>query len=242
MSFCPGQQDAGSRPLPARSRFALALAPTLSARQRARLRPWLVALAVAGLAAALVALALHQIPLRARIALEADVRARLSSAPVLAIGDSITYQAAPRSLCGEEVLNAAVPGDKIDDLVSRAGSLESHLQPARVVIAIGANDAVKPKHSIAEWRTLYREIISRFPGSQLVLVEVNPVEHGRSPYADMLDQTYVAQQNAAIRAIGAETGAVVVPAPQSVSTTDGIHPSRAGALLWRARLFSAACR
>lgn len=238
MSFDPGRPGAGSRTLPARRR----LVPALSARQWARLRPWLVAFAVAAGAAALVALAVDQIPQRTRIAFEADLRARFSNAPVLAIGDSIAYQAAPRSLCGEEVLNAAVPGDRIDDLLSRAGSLESHLQPARVVIAIGANDAVKPQHSIAEWRAAYREIISRYPGSQLVLVEVNPVEHGRSPYADMLDQSYVAQQNAAIRAIGAETGAVVVPAPQSVSTKDGIHPSRAGALLWRARLSVAACK
>lgn len=237
MSLSTGRQNAGSPFLPSRHRLAALVSPL-----RARLRPWLLLLLAAGAATALAATAISHIPQRTRIAFKADLDARFSSAPVLAIGDSITYQAAPRSLCGEEVLNAAVPGDKIDDLLSRAGSLESHLQPARVVIAIGANDAVKPKHDIAEWRALYRELISRFPGSQLVLVEVNPVEHGRSPYADMLDQTYVGEQNAAIRAIAAEAGAVVVPAPQSVSTTDGIHPSKAGALLWRARLSSAACR
>lgn len=238
MTLPTGRQNAGSQTLPSRRR----LSPFVAPRQWARLRPWFLTLAAAGALAGLGTAVVSHIPQRTRIAFEADVRARFSSAPVLAIGDSITYQAAPRSLCGEEVLNAAVPGDKIDDLVSRAGSLESHLQPARVVIAIGANDAVRPKHDIAEWRALYRDLIARFPGSQLVLVEVNPVERGRSPYADMLDQTYVGEQNAAIRAIGAEAGAVVVQAPQSVSTIDGIHPSRAGALLWRARLSSAACR
>lgn len=237
MRFYSGRPDAGGT-LPSRRR----LMPALSHRQWARLKPWLLALAVAGGAVALGALIVSEIPQRTRIAFEADVRARFSTAPVLVIGDSITYQAAPRNLCGEEVLNAAVPGDKIDDLLARADALERHLAPARVVIAIGANDAVKPKHSIAEWRARYRDLISRFAGTQLVLVEVNPVEHHRSPYADMLDEAYVAEQNAVIRAIAAETGAVVVPAPQSVSTTDGIHPSRAGALLWRARLFSAACR
>ncbi|MEP9354707.1 SGNH/GDSL hydrolase family protein [Xanthobacter sp. KR7-65] len=203
-----------------------------------RLRVLLAVLLTAGL----VALGIGQLPQRTRVAFAAEVGARLASSPVLAIGDSIAYQAAPRTLCGEEVLNAAVPGDRISDLLERAPALAAHLKPARVVVAVGVNDSALPHPSIADWKASYRALLGALAGAELVLVEINPVDASRSPYVERLDAGFIAEQNAAIRELAAETGAVVVPAPRAAATNDGLHPTRAGAVLWRARLSAAACR
>lgn len=210
----------------------------LAPRLARRLWLGLVVLAAGGLVVAVVS----HVPLRTRIAFGAGLLSRLSSAPVLAIGDSIAYQSAPHSLCGEDVLNAAVPGDRLDDLLARAPALAARLSPARVVVAVGVNDSARPHSDIAGWTARYRALLAHFSVAALVLVEVNPVDATHSPYVARLDQDFIAAQNAAIRAVAAETGAVVVAAPRAVTTRDGLHPTRAGALLWRARLSSAACR
>lgn len=215
-----------------------------AARWRVGLRGRPMWVLLAGLAvAALAAAGVSHMPLRTRVGLEVEARSHLTDARVLAIGDSITHQSAPHALCGEEMFNAGVPGDRLDDLLARAPALVRRIRPGRVVVAVGVNDAAYPHGDIAQWREKYRALLQQLAGSRLVLVEVNPVEPGRSAdVQEMLDPDFMAQQNAAIRALAAQTGARVVPAPAVAPTRDGLHPTPAGVGLWRARLVAAACR
>lgn len=208
------------------------------ARGRVRRLVWTAA---ALLAAAFAAtLAIKQIPLRHRVQFRVEVLSHFSRAPVLVIGDSITYQAAPRSLCGAPVFNAAVPANRLDDLLADAPALAARMKPERVVVAIGVNDSASPRTGIAEWEAKYLTLLSFFEGSELVLVEINPVD-ARVGYAGLLDHDFMARENAAIRAIAARTGARVVPAPAQSPTRDGLHPTSFGAALWRERLSATAC-
>ncbi|MFS8037530.1 SGNH/GDSL hydrolase family protein [Xanthobacter sp. AM11] len=210
-------------------------------RSSARPRGWmLAALALAGAALA-ATLAAEQIPRRQRIAFEVDIRSRFTHAPVLVIGDSIAHEAAQDSLCGDAVFNAAVPADRLANLLARAPALFARVRPRRVVVAIGVNDSPRPHRSIETWRADYLDLVAAFEGADLVLVEVNPVDPRASDYVRRLDQDFIAGQNAAIRAIARQVGARVVPAPLKASTRDGLHPSTAGAALWRTRLADAAC-
>jgi len=197
---------------------------------------------VAGAAAALAAgTAVSHMPMRDRVRIEATIRSNFTRAPVLAIGDSITYEAAPGHLCGARVFNAAVPGDRLSDLLAEAPDFAVRLAPERVVIAIGINDSLPPHPDIAQWADDYRTLVALFAGRDLVLVEINPVDPRISSFVTQLDQDFIQRANAVIRDIAAETGAHVVPAPREVITRDGLHPTPAGAALWRARLSEAAC-
>lgn len=211
-------------------------------------RPWrrLSSRLYGALAAAVLALAagmwVSHMPMRERVRIEAKLASNFTRAPVLAIGDSITFEAAPRHLCGARVFNAAVPGDGLADLIADAPDFAVRLAPQRVVIAIGVNDSARPDADVEVWAEDYRTLVALFAGRDLVLVEINPVDPARSPDIALLDQAFIRRANAAIRAIGAEVGARVVPAPAQSITRDGLHPTLAGAFLWRARLAEAACR
>ena len=185
--------------------------------------------------------AISQIPMRERLRAQARIGALLSTAPVLLVGDSISYLAAPRLLCDEAVFNASIPGDRIADLVADAREYAPRRQTKRVVVAVGVNDAWPHHRTIASWIADYRRLVTLYAGHDLVLVEINPPEVSRQRFPKPLDLNFIAQPNEAIRAIAAKTGARLVPAPQSIHTSDGLHPTPAGTDLWRARLSQAAC-
>ncbi|MDI4663194.1 SGNH/GDSL hydrolase family protein [Xanthobacter autotrophicus] len=220
---------------------ALSPAATAAGRARARARRLLVPVLALGAIIAVGTVLWHRVPMRTRIAWEGYRSALFSAGPVLAIGDSITYQAAPASLCGEKVTNAAVPGDRIGDLLARAPVLLRLMEPKRVVVAIGINDTGPGHMDIAEWRARYRTLLGLFPKSSLVLVEVNPVDPGHPGYVPLHDRDFIARQNATIRTLAQETGASVVPAPAAVATVDGLHLTREGVAQWRQRLAAAGC-
>lgn len=201
--------------------------------------PWGVLL-VAALAAAAIA-AVGQVPLRERARIEARLGSFLTGAPVLLVGDSIAYQAGPERLCGARVFNAAVPGDRVANLVADAPDYAARLSAGRVVIAIGANDAWPSHRPLDAWIADYRRLAALYAGRELVLVEINPPDMTIPLFVQRLDQDFIAGANAAIRAIAAETGARLVPAPRRTKTRDGLHPTPPGADLWRARLVEAAC-
>ncbi|MDI4655799.1 SGNH/GDSL hydrolase family protein [Xanthobacter autotrophicus] len=167
--------------------------------------------------------------------------ALVTGAPVLAIGDSITFQAAPSHLCGAKVINAGIPGDQIDDLLDRAPMYRRLAAPRQLVVAIGVNDARTGHMDIAAWSAKYRTLLGFFPKSALVLVEINPVDLGHPGYMPVHDRDFIASQNAAIRALAGESGARVVPAPGASPTMDGLHPDKAGVVLWQQRLAAVAC-
>lgn len=185
-------------------------------------------------------LVIHGIPLRERVRMEAKLLSNFTRAPVLMVGDSITYEAAPAHLCGARVFNAAVPGDRIADLLSDAPDYSARLPAARVVVvAVGVNDAWPNHKDLPTWISEYRALLALYAGRELLLVEINPADPAR--LARKLDADFIAAANAAIRQIAAETGARVVPAPEAALTRDGLHPSPAGTALWRDRLSAAAC-
>ncbi|MFG1346209.1 SGNH/GDSL hydrolase family protein [Xanthobacter autotrophicus DSM 431] len=204
-----------------------------------RLPLWWLAVAAVALA---VPVATHDISLRDRVRLEAKIRSNFAHAPVLMVGDSITYQAAPTQLCGETVFNAAVPGDRIADLLGDAPDYSARLaETRRVVVAVGVNDAWPRHKDLESWIADYRALVSLYAGRDLVLVEINPADPRLSRMMRKLDTGFIAGANAAIRQIAAETQARVVPAPPEVLTSDGLHPTPAGAAQWRDRLSAAAC-
>jgi lysophospholipase L1-like esterase len=222
---------------PRRERRAFLRLPGI--RRLARNVPWRVLTAAAIVGAA--AYAASQIPLRQRLRLQAHLTAMFTQAPVLLVGDSITYQAGPAQLCGAEVFNAAVPGDRVADLVADAPDYARNLAATQVVIAVGVNDAWPNHRDLADWIADYRRLVAHYAGRQLVLVEISPPDMSMPLFVKRLDFGFIAGANAAIRAIAAETGARLVPAPVRVQTRDGLHPTPAGAELWRARLTMAAC-
>lgn len=205
----------------------------------ARKVPWQVPAALA--LAALIFFAVSRIPFRERLRMEAHFSSYFTDAPVLILGDSITYQAAPHRLCGEKAFNAAIPGDRVADLLRDAKSYASRLTAQRVVIAIGANDAWPRHRSLGDWKADYRHLLAAYRGRDLVLVEINPPDPAKNPIAGRLDLDFIAAANDAIRTIAAEAGARVVTAPKFLPTKDGLHPSPEGVVLWRGRLAQTAC-
>lgn len=207
-------------------------------RRAAALRWMLIALpgALAALAVAMLVL-----PAATRIHIRHEVGALFTHAPVLLLGDSISYANAPARLCDREVFNAAVPGAKLRDLLDHGPKLAERIQPRQVVVAVGVNDAVIPHIGIGAWTEQYRRLLAGLGGADLTLVEVNPVDARFPVVARSFDRSFIALQNAAIRELAARSGARLVRAPSSVETWDGLHPDAAGGLQWQDRLARAAC-
>lgn len=218
-----------------------AVAPDRRRPDRARIHRLLMrVLAVGGIVG--IGLVLwHRIPLHTRIVWQTYRAALMTGAPVLAIGDSITFQAAPSHLCGAKVVNAGIPGDQIDDLLARAPMFSRLATPRQLVVAIGVNDARTGHMDIETWTAKYRTLLGYFPRSALVLVEINPVDLSHPRYLPVHDRDFIASQNAAIRALARETGARVVAAPGASPTMDGLHPDKAGVVMWQERLAAVAC-
>lgn len=201
---------------------------------------WLALILVLGLGLFAIDQLLRPKP-QDRIRLEAHAAALTSTAPVLLVGDSIAFLAAPETLCGAAVFNAAVPGDRVQELVGDAPRYAARLSAKRVVIAVGVNDGWPRHRDIASWTDAYRRLVASYGARDLVLVEINPPDLSIDGVAHRLDLDFIAQANAAIRAIAAEAGAKLVRAPGSVQTRDSLHPSAAGIDKWRARLAQVAC-
>lgn len=178
---------------------------------------------------------------RERLRLRTDLASRIASAEVVMFGDSIAFQAGPPELCGLEVFNAAIPGNRIDDLLASAPAIARRIEPHAVVVAVGANDARHPHADLAAFEAKYRRLLRALSPTRLILVEINPVDRARNAFTAAYDTAFIPRQNAVIRALAREFRAKVVPAPRLAPTRDGIHPTKAGEDLWRARLITTAC-
>lgn len=226
---------------PARLRKLLGSLDRSDVRRLAGRLPWRLLLTL-GIVAGAVAIGVSHIPPRERLRLEAKLGSFFTTAPVLLVGDSISRQAGPGALCGAQVFNAAVPGDRVADLVADAPAYAARLTATQtVVIAVGANDAWPSHRDLEGWAADYRRLVALYAGRELVLVEINPPDMSVPMFVKLLDLDFIAGANAAIRAIAAETGARLVPAPARAPTRDGLHPTPAGIELWRSRLTQAAC-
>jgi len=206
-------------------------------------RKSLAAVIAAGLAAIVLGAALTgaAAPDRERLQLRTDLSSHIASADVVMFGDSIAFEASPPELCGFDVFNAAIPGDRIDDLLANAPAIARRIGPHVVVVAIGANDARRPHADLAAFEAKYRRLLRTLAPARLILVEINPVDRSRNVFTAGYDTAFIVQQNAVIRSLAREFDARVVPAPRLAPTRDGIHPDGPGADLWRVRLMSAAC-
>lgn len=202
-----------------------------------RVSGWALAL----LAAALCVVTLGHIPVRERIRLLAKAGSNFTAAPVLAVGDSIAYQTVPGSVCGDDVFNAAVPGDRVADLVADAADYAARLPARRVVIAVGINDAWPGHAGFQAWADAYERLVQLYAGRERVLVEINPVDPAASAMVARLDTDFIPRANDVIRRVGRDAGARVVPAPVAAPTMDGLHPTSEGREAWRARLSAAMC-
>lgn len=217
--------------------------PSCSALAPRALRPsprhWkLIAAAVALVAAGYAAM---HVPLVARIQIQHELKSFGTRAPVMILGDSIAYASSPQTLCGEEVFNAAVPGAGVADLLGQGVRLADRVQPRRVVVAIGVNDAARSRADLQKWAAEYRQLVMSLSSEDLTLVEVNPLDSSFPAMTRLFDTDFIAQQNAIIRTLAAETGAHLVRAPLTSETADGLHPNAGGTVLWRARLSQSAC-
>lgn len=188
------------------------------------------------------AILIERIPRATTIRTEVTIESFFSDAPVVLLGDSIAYGAGPDTLCGQNVFNAAVPRNTLTNLMSDAPAVVGRIHPKAVVVAVGVNDAVLPKDSVEVWKQRYLDFIKGLRANRLILVEINPLDDTVPDRNRLYDRDYIVHQNVALRDIARQTGAQLVPAPANALTFDGLHPSPAGAALWRERLTRTACR
>ncbi len=189
----------------------------------------------------LAVILVERIPRATAIRAEVAIESHFSDAPVVLLGDSIAYGAGPASLCGQPVFNAAVPRSTVRDVLSDGPPVVARIQPKAVVVAIGVNDAVLPKESVDTWKQRYLALLAKLAPAHPILVEINPIDETYPNRNRLYDRAYMARQNVALREIATQTGAQLVPAPTHALTFDGLHPSPAGAALWRDRLSRVAC-
>lgn len=214
--------------------------PVRAPAPRRMLRIGIMATVVTAVVA--TAILIERIPRATAIRTEVAIESFFSDAPVVLLGDSIAYGAGPDTLCGQSVFNAAVPRNTLTNLVADAPAVVERIHPKSVVVAIGVNDAVLPKDSVEVWKQRYLDFITELHPRRLILVEINPLDETVPRRNPLYDRDYIVRQNAALRDIARQIGAELVPAPAHALTFDGLHPSPAGAALWRERLTRTACR
>lgn len=208
------------------------------ARALQRIPPGLLILVA--VAAAFLLVAANVSP-RTQLRLQAKAASLLTEAPVLLVGDSIAYQAAPGELCGASAFNAAIPGDHVADLLADARDYAARLPAKRVVISVGLNDAWPHHRDLGAFIADYRRLVARYAGRDLLLVGIDRPDPNFPDVVRHLDLGFIAKANAAIRDIADKNGAQFVPPLDRMQTQDGLHPTPAGKMMWRARLTQAAC-
>jgi lysophospholipase L1-like esterase len=118
----------------------------------------------------------------------------------LLLGDSIAYDygesiardyldsiARRKTICGHPVVNAAWGGAHAIDVASRATRFIELVEPALVVVIVGANDVEwwNTAERLGAWRSYYEAIVrdARRAGAAVIVVPIPPVK-GAEPLND----------------------------------------------------------
>lgn len=227
-----------------------------------RLRPLLLAAALAATVAAAASLSLrgrndeaptfgaHAV-LRGQ-ALLAQVRQRPPA--TLVFGDSIVEGTTIDTLCGESALAAGAWGARLADLAMIAPKIAAEARPKRIVVAIGINDTrFHTPTDPAAFAAAYRALITpwRTAGIEVSVATLAPVVRGRDLGDRHFDTARAARLSAEIRALAADLGLRVVPFDElprdpeggldPTLAPDGVHPNADGYRAWHAILEKAVC-
>jgi hypothetical protein len=149
------------------------------------------------------------------------IRAALAglNQPAVLIGDSITEMALlPKTIDGEPFVNAGIGGASISDFTAWAPRLFDGVHPARIAVALGANDAGSNAVG-TDYEALLTELQTICP--EVVAIAVTPLEGS-------------AAINLKIKAAADRRGIrfVEMPLPPGSTLQDGIHLNHAAYERW----------
>lgn len=149
---------------------------------------------------------------------------------------------------GRIFLNRGVSGNRVSDLYARWNEDAIYLQPKRLSILIGVNDAWRIVNRLPEgagdrFESSYRHLLSitkdYLPDTGLILCEPFVLNCGATRERWEEWESLVSAYRVVVKQLAEETGAVFVPLQQSFDeackraeasfwTADGVHPTPAG--------------
>lgn len=167
---------------------------------------------------------------------------------VVFLGNSITNGSEWSELFGDlHVKNRGISGDTTDGVYDRLEQIVAG-RPKKIFLMIGINDVSRGRTTdeiVAGIRAIAGRITAESPATRLYLQSVLPVNDCYGMFGGHTSRyAQVAEINAGIQRVAAETGAVYIDLytpfadPESGKlrpelTNDGLHLLGAGYLLWR---------
>jgi hypothetical protein len=148
------------------------------------------------------------------------VRMALSNAePVdmLVLGDSISEMAWLDDVCGK-TLNASVAGAKVGDIAALAPYAIQRTQPKVIVLEVGANH-FHSHPDLPDFQLQYAALVQSLPGRKILVGVPNS-----------------ADASSFVRSVARESDAAYFEPVTGKLTRGGVHPTRAGAAVYRQRL------
>jgi lysophospholipase L1-like esterase len=159
----------------------------------------------------------------------------------LVIGDSIAEASAPATLCGDTVFNAAIGGTGVRDWLAEGRRLTRIVDPRRVVVSLGVNDANVRFGATDQWNERFDALVRTVgSGREVIVVAPLPVQpFGKGP---SFSETRMADMRQHLAALSGLSVAVVPPRrTDGLTVADGVHPNAAGRRAWAQALERSAC-
>jgi len=171
------------------------------------------------------------------------------SHPVVFLGDSITYGGDwPKLFPGSPVINRGIGGDTTLGLLHRLDEVIA-LKPAKIFLMIGTNDLCYGR-SIPRITAYYDRILERFheelPDTQVYIQNVLPFNDTMFPSRGLRKNSEIANLNKEIVRLATEYGYPYIDVASALAgpdgrlpakyTSDGLHLSDAGYLVWREQI------
>jgi hypothetical protein len=196
-------------------------------RQAMRAITWFIpALLVSNLATAYIVKKNSSNPYRDAIN-AMQLMSRADGSFVVIIGDSITNNARfPSQICKYRTINMGIAGARASTFIQYAEQMSfSNLHPSLVVIAIGVNDAIQTSGS--DFKDSLELLLRNLPRSPLALTTV---------FQNVASAGTI---NEEIRKAANRRGAILIETESlGISTSDGIHPTRASQPTWENAIVS----
>jgi hypothetical protein len=149
----------------------------------------------------------------------------------LIVGDSIVEWSYFHEACGAPVFNAGITSAGLHDLAPLAAELTTVLQPTSIILAIGTNDAAVDRViPAADWARDYEKLVASLPADRVELVAIPEIQDGGSS-SGTIDIAEIVAKNRRLHALAARHGVAFAPSVR-FETSDGLHPTRAGAAKW----------
>jgi hypothetical protein len=156
--------------------------------------------------------------------------------PIIIFGDSIVQGASlPRTICAHSIVNAGIVGAGIGYFGRYSKEMLSSARPSLIVLAVGINDATRQGNSnrIETFRSTYESTVKVLLSyAPVALTTISPIKNGSA--AGPYDSSLVPELNKTIRATPNVEMLIDVTRPLAEGnlTTDGIHLSAQGYVIW----------